>query len=83
MLAISAFDPEHLPGENTMIELFNDRYPKIMQIACFDTSYHSSLTIFAKMLTVPLRYYGMGIQRYVFHGLSYAYLTVFQRIQAR
>jgi acetate kinase len=28
----------------------------------------------AKLLSIPRRYYKMGIQRYGFHGLSYAYL---------
>ncbi len=73
--AISAFDPEHLPGEIKMIEIFNERYPDKAQVACFDTSFHSSMPLVAKMLTVPRRYYEKGIHRYGFHGLSYAYLV--------
>jgi acetate kinase len=30
--------------------------------------------VVAKLLSIPRRYYEMGIQRYGFHGLSYAYL---------
>jgi acetate kinase len=71
---ISAFDPEHLPEEIKLIELFNKRYPAIPQIACFDTSFHTSMPSIAKMLSIPRRYYDMGIQRYGFHGLSYSYL---------
>ena len=71
---ISAFDPEHLPEEIKLIEVFKRRYPELKQIACFDTSFHTSMPVVAKLLTIPRRYYEMGIQRYGFHGISYAYL---------
>ena len=71
---ISAFDPEHLPEEIKLIEVFRKRYPALKQIACFDTSFHTSMPQVAKLVSIPRRYYEMGIQRYGFHGLSYAYL---------
>ncbi len=71
---ISAFDPEHLPAEIKLIEVFNKRYPGKKQIACFDTSFHTTMPVVAKLLSIPRRYYEMGIQRYGFHGLSYSYL---------
>jgi acetate kinase len=71
---ISGFDPEHLPEETKLIEVFQKRYPALKQIACFDTSFHTSMPVVAKLLSIPRRYYEMGIQRYGFHGLSYAYL---------
>lgn len=71
---ISAFDPEHLPEEIKLIELFKQRYPALKQVACFDTSFHTSMPRIAKLLSIPYRYFEMGIQRYGFHGLSYAYL---------
>ncbi|MBA3829321.1 MAG: acetate/propionate family kinase [Taibaiella sp.] len=71
---ISAYDPEHLPQEIKLIELFSTRFPAIPQIACFDTSFHTSMPVIAKLLAIPRRYYSMGIQRYGFHGLSYSYL---------
>jgi len=72
--SISAFDPEHLPEEIRLIELFSKRHSTLQQIACFDTSFHTSMPAVAKMLTIPRRYYNSGIQRYGFHGLSYNYL---------
>jgi acetate kinase len=71
---ISAFDPEHLPEEIKLIEIFSKRYPAIKQVACFDTSFHTSMPTVAKLLSIPRRFFEMGIQRYGFHGLSYAYL---------
>ncbi len=71
---ISAFDPEHLPEEIKLIEVFSKRYPSLKQVACFDTSFHTSMPTVAKLLSIPRRFYEKGIQRYGFHGLSYAYL---------
>ena len=71
---ISGYDPEHLPEEIKLIELFQKRYPSLTQIACFDTSFHTSMPVVAKLLSIPRRYHEMGVQRYGFHGLSYAYL---------
>ncbi len=71
---ISVFAPEHLPGEIKLIELFQRRYSELMQIACFDTAFHTTMPVVAKLLPIPRKLYEMGIQRYGFHGLSYAYL---------
>ena len=71
---ISAYDPDHLPGEIKLIEIFGKHYPSIPQIACFDTAFHSAMPIVAKLLALPRRYYESGIHRYGFHGLSYTYL---------
>jgi acetate kinase len=71
---ISPFDPEHLPAEISLIEAFAQRYPQIAQIACFDTAFHRDMPRVAKLLPIPRRYMEQGVQRYGFHGLSYAYL---------
>ena len=71
---ISPFDPEHLPAEIALMEAFGARYPAVPQIACFDTAFHRNLLRVAKLLPIPRRYETKGVQRYGFHGLSYAYL---------
>ena len=71
---ISAFDPEHLPNEIKMIEKMSSQPPDIIQIACFDTSFHTTMPHVAKMLSIPRRYFALGIQKYGFHGLSYSYI---------
>jgi len=72
---ISAYDPEHLPEEIKMIAIFRKRYPDLVQIACFDTSFHTTMPAVAKLLAIPRRFEAEGIKRYGFHGLSYAYLV--------
>jgi acetate kinase len=71
---LSPFAPEHLPAEIALIEEFGRRFPKVPQVACFDTAFHRNLPRVAKLLPIPRRYEALGVQRYGFHGLSYAYL---------
>jgi acetate kinase len=68
------YDPEHLPREIELIEAFRQRHPKLPQVACFDTAFHRTMPRVARLLPIPRRFDAMGIQRYGFHGLSYAYL---------
>jgi acetate kinase len=70
----TTFDPDHLPAEIELIEVFSQRYPNLPQVACFDTAFHSTMPRVAKLLPIPRRFDATGIQRYGFHGLSYAYL---------
>lgn len=70
----SAYDPEHMPGEIRLIELFRNRYNDVKQVACFDTSFHADMPDVAKWLAIPRKYREKGVRRYGFHGLSYGYL---------
>jgi len=72
--SIAAIDPVHMPRAIGIIEAFVDRRPELPQIACFDTAFHRSMPGVARMLPIPRRYQALGVERYGFHGLSYAYL---------
>jgi acetate kinase len=71
---ISPYDTDHLPAEVELIEALRQRYPKLPQVACFDTAFHRTMPRVARLLPIPRRFDAIGIQRYGFHGLSYAYL---------
>jgi acetate kinase len=71
---IAPYDPDHLPREIELIEVFRKRHPKLPQLACFDTSFHCTMPRVAKLLPIPRHFDEKGIQRYGFHGLSYSYL---------
>jgi acetate kinase len=73
--SFSPFDPEHLPEEILLTEAFHRRFPKLPQIACFDTAFHHDLPRLAQLLPLPRRYEAKGVRRYGFHGLSCAYLV--------
>lgn len=69
-----AIDPDHLPGEIALIEALQQRAPRLPQVVCFDTAFHRHMPRVARLLAIPRRFEAMGVQRYGFHGLSYAYL---------
>jgi len=71
---MTPYDPEHLPAEIKLMEVFRHRHPKLPQVACFDTAFHQTMPRVAKLLPIPRRFDEKGIQRYGFHGLSYSYL---------
>jgi len=71
---LRSFDPDHLPAELALVKYFGESYRQVPQIACFDTAFHSDMPRVAHLLPIPRRYEAMGIRRYGFHGLSYAYL---------
>jgi acetate kinase len=71
---ISPLDPEHLPGEVALIETIEKAFPGVPQVACFDTAFHHAMPRLARIIPIPRRYWDLGVRRYGFHGLSYAYL---------
>jgi acetate kinase len=71
---ISPYDADHLPAEVELIEAIRQRCPELPQVACFDTAFHRTMPRVARLLPIPRRFDTIGIQRYGFHGLSYAYL---------
>lgn len=71
---IRDYDPDHLPAEIDIIKLFKKQFPTLLQVACFDTSFHTTMPPVAKILPIPRRFSKAGIRRYGFHGLSYTYL---------
>lgn len=68
------YAPDHLPREIELIQAFDERHPHLAQVACFDTAFHGTMPRVATLLPIPRRYQERGVQRYGFHGLSYAYL---------
>ncbi len=72
--SIEYYDPDHLPYEIALVELFASRCSQLPQVACFDTAFHRTMPREARMLPIPRRYFEQGVQRYGFHGLSYQYL---------
>jgi acetate kinase len=71
---LAPFDPDHLPEEISLTQAFHRRFPRLPQVACFDTAFHHDMPRVAQMLPIPRRYEAQGVRRYGFHGLSYAFL---------
>jgi acetate kinase len=71
---ISPYDPEHMPSGIQLMEVFHRRCPRCPQVACFDTAFHRDMPRVARLLPIPRRFDTKGVQRFGFHGLSYAYV---------
>ncbi len=70
---LASYDPDHLPQQIALIDEVARRWPDLRQVACFDTAFHRMMPRVAKLIPIPRRY-SAGVERYGFHGLSYAYL---------
>ena len=71
---ITPYAPEHLPFEIGLIERIRERAPTLLQVVCFDSAFHRDKPPVAKIVPVPRRLQAKGVERYGFHGLSYAFL---------
>jgi acetate kinase len=68
--------PLHMPHEVGFVEKILLEFPKILQAACFDTSFHRVQPRLATLFAIPRKYTEEdGIIRYGFHGLSYEYIA--------
>jgi acetate kinase len=67
--------PLHLPIELAAVRTVALRLPKIPQVACFDTAFHSTMPEVARRYPLPSPLLGTNVRRYGFHGLSYEFIV--------
>lgn len=67
--------PLHNPPALAGIRAVATRLPELPQFASFDTAFHASQPDVATAYALPRAWREKGIQRYGFHGLSYAGLV--------
>lgn len=72
---LSPLAPNHQPYNLDGVDHARDRWPKAVQIGCFDTAFHRSQPAVAQRFALPRSYEDEGILRYGFHGLSYDYIS--------
>ena len=67
--------PLHQPFALEAIAALLEMYPRMPQVACFDTGFHHTLPVVEKILPLNWAAWERGLCRYGFHGLSYDYLS--------
>lgn len=67
--------PLHQPFPLKAMSLLLEQYPRMLQVACFDTGFHHTLPKVEQVLPLPYSAWERGLRRYGFHGLSYAYMA--------
>jgi acetate kinase len=71
----SPLAPLHQPNNLAPIRSIRGRFPRLAQVACFDTAFHRGHSAVADHFAIPQRFYREGVRRYGFHGLSYEYVA--------
>jgi acetate kinase len=64
-------DPDHLPQALAGIGAARRAFPRVPQVACFDTAFHRHMPAVAQRYALPRQVVGAEVMRYGFHGLSY------------
>lgn len=70
--ACSDLAPLHNPHALLAIHALAKVCPSLKQSASFDTAFHATIPEVAKRYAIPSELFRNGMQRYGFHGLSYA-----------
>ncbi len=70
---MSAFEPLHNRAELEGIDIIEKRLGAVLQVAVFDTGFHSRLPESAAVYPGPFEWLAQGIRRYGFHGINHQY----------
>ncbi|HEY9038346.1 MAG TPA: acetate/propionate family kinase [Roseovarius sp.] len=71
---LTSLAPLHIPPNLAGIDAVLAARPDLLQVACFDTSFHHDIPRMARMTALPRALTESGVRRYGFHGLSYEYI---------
>ena len=74
MEQVSHLAPLHNPNNIAAIKICREALPKLLHVAVFDTSFHSTLPDYASTYPLPKEYRDVGIRKYGFHGTSVRYV---------
>lgn len=72
--ALTPLAPLHQPAALDAIERCRRAWPETVQVACFDTMFHTTIPAGARTYALPARLRSM-VRVYGFHGLSHAWAT--------
>ena len=70
---VSSIAPLHNQAGLQGIDLATKLFPNVPQLAVFDTGFHRTLPLEARVYAGPYSWYEQGIRRYGFHGINHEY----------
>ena len=72
----SPFAPLHNPAHAIGMRAAVKAFPKLIQVAVFDTAFHQTMKPEAFLYALPRKYYReLGVRRYGAHGTSHRYVS--------
>ena len=74
LATIDGLAPNHNPITRAIVEKGLELMPSSRQFLCFDTMFHQTMPMIAKMYGIDLKYYRKGIRKFGFHGISHEYV---------
>ncbi len=72
---LSRYAPLHLPAALSTVKIARLKFPRPKHIGCFDTSFHRTMPMVAKVLPMSKQLYDEGVEKFGFHGLSYEFVV--------
>lgn len=73
--ALSELAPLHQPHNLAGLQAVERLAPDAINIACFDTAFHAGHDALVHSFALPADIRALGVRRYGFHGLSYAWIA--------
>jgi acetate kinase len=70
---LSSLAPLHSHADLAGIETAENLFPKVPQVAVFDTAFHAGMPRAAAVYPGPYRWFEEGIRRFGFHGINHHY----------
>jgi len=75
LATLNSLAPLHQPHNIAGIKSFTQSFAGTPQVACFDTSFHTTLGPLETTFAIDKNLSNTGVRRYGFHGLSYQYIS--------
>ncbi|WEG73221.1 acetate/propionate family kinase [Vagococcus intermedius] len=74
--ALAEFAPLHNPAEAKVIRIFQKLVPEAVNVAVFDTSFHTTMPAVNYLYSIPMEYYDKyQARKYGAHGTSHRYVA--------
>jgi acetate kinase len=73
--SLCAMEPSHQPYNVVGARAIARTFPGLLQVACFDSSFHRTMPEVAQVYALPKEMRAAGVCHWGFHGLSYDYIS--------
>lgn len=81
LAGLNGLAPLHNPANLKGLEIMKSLLPAAKQVCIFDTAFHRSIPLYARLYPIPIEYYEkFKIEKYGFHGISYSFISGLLRI---
>jgi acetate kinase len=73
--SLVVMEPSHQPFNVAGARAFAEAFPGLPQVACFDTSFHRTMSAVAQIYALPKEVRDAGVSHWGYHGISYDYIS--------